>query len=119
MLDRMRKGIEHYLEIKGYEILFATDCSLDEQLLVWYFCFDPEAYQEVVLFATNDRGVETPDRGAYEYRMQYFLTKSLDSDNDIPLNVEIRLDRLDLIVINNDRGMIKHVVNVTPGDEEE
>ena len=111
-IQKAKQGVRRYLEIKGYEVLedgwyhgkdsvdfIATD---EDGALVFIDC-------EVNANAGEGIPEEAPDRKAFERIAAAYLAES-----DLS-SIEVRYDIVGVLVISEDRALIRHHINaITP-----
>jgi len=106
---RAGKAARRYLELKGIEVLeeFERDG-------IPYIAADDDGTLVIARVSYSTDGIPEPwsDRGQFEEVASAFL-RTFDR-----IDLTLRGDSLDLMVLSQDRAMLRHTVNCTGGAHE-
>jgi len=105
--NRIHQAIRRYLELKGYEVL--EDEWFHGQDKVDFIALDGECLVFVTAEATMNTGSGIPavsfERATFERIAAAYITEA-----DIA-ECEVRFDTVSMLILSEDRGLIRHNVN--------
>lgn len=102
-LERVEHAIKRYLEFKDYEYLGMQDEFLvyDDEGCIVFVCYD---------YSIHSTGFIQHD----ESLIESFEKAMIKWYQDYPIDCShpVRLDRISLVVVGDDRAVMKHYVNI-------
>jgi len=104
----MKKAIERYLVLRNYDII----ADIADDVIAAY---DMDVDQVVIIkWGVSDEDFEVAPLSSEEFEK---MTMSFLKDHDDYVDICIRHDVVDLIVIKSTRGFIRHHINVFGSDD--
>lgn len=105
----MKKAIERYLALRNYDII---DSDVADDVIAAYDLLEDQVV--IIKWGVSDENFEvTPlSNKEFEKTAMFFL-----KDHDDYVDVTIRHDVVDLLVVKSTRGFIRHHVNVFGGGD--
>lgn len=104
----MKKAIERYLKLRDYDII---DSDVADDIIAAYDLIEDQVV--IIKWGVSDEDFEVTPLSNKEFEK---MAMAFLKDHDDYVDVNVRHDVVDLIVIKSTRGFVRHHVNVFGSD---